>query len=280
MTDRFSAFTFVDRITELSASGRVCGSFRVPERLDCFPASLMAEAVGQLAAWAAMDRVGYRVRPVAGIAEEARYLGQVKPGQVLELGADLESCSEDDVVYNGWARVGGVTTVKLTHCLGPMLPMTEFDDPADVHRRFQVLRQGGDGSDPFRGIPEHAIETSAHDPGKHITASLHVPEQAAFFADHFPRRPVYPATLLLDALSGVALRLAQESGHWPSANPPRVLRIINMKMRAFISPGQELELLADLPAPASRVATAKLSARMDGRRIATAKADIGHSLEA
>ncbi len=165
--------------------------------------------------------------------------------------------------------------MRLTHCLGPMLPMSDFDDPNAVRDRFQALSNRSSGDGRFEGVPNHDLTTVRHEPGSKLSATLRVPGEARFFADHFPRRPVFPATLLLDALSGAALGLARESGHWPADQTIGIQRIANMKMRSFISPGALLEISADLAAPESGTATASLVARLDGRRVATAKAHIG-----
>ena len=50
MSDRFRAFSFVDRITR-STARHIEGEYTVPARVTRFPGSLMAEEVGQLAAW-------------------------------------------------------------------------------------------------------------------------------------------------------------------------------------------------------------------------------------
>ena len=47
--------------------------------------------------------------------------------------------------------------------------------------------------------------------GKSLRANLNVPREATFFADHFPRNPVFPATLLLDAQIRVAAELVEKS---------------------------------------------------------------------
>ena len=55
MDGRFRAFSFVDRITRLDPGHRIEGLYTVPATASRFPAALMAEAVGQLAAWSAMS---------------------------------------------------------------------------------------------------------------------------------------------------------------------------------------------------------------------------------
>ena len=108
MAERFSAFSFVDRITTLEPGQARAGTLRDPRRIcRAFPSCLVAEAIGQLAAWVAMAHLGFRRRPVAGLAGETLFFGSVTPGQILDLAVELETCDEDAVAYGGSARVDG-----------------------------------------------------------------------------------------------------------------------------------------------------------------------------
>jgi hypothetical protein len=62
----------------------------IPSELRDFPLPLVGEAIGQLAAWAAMAAVEFGQRPVAGLAGSIELLGEPRPGQVLELAAGLD----------------------------------------------------------------------------------------------------------------------------------------------------------------------------------------------
>ena len=64
-SDHFAAYSFVDRIVEFERGSRARGVFAIPAAIDAFPAAFVAEAVGQLAAWVAMDAIEFRGRPVA-----------------------------------------------------------------------------------------------------------------------------------------------------------------------------------------------------------------------
>jgi hypothetical protein len=86
MPDRFSAFSFVDRITALEDGRRARGRFAIPAGLPAFSTCLVAEAVGQLAAWVAMAQAGFRRRPVAALSGETRMVGEAAPGEILDLG--------------------------------------------------------------------------------------------------------------------------------------------------------------------------------------------------
>jgi len=272
MAERFSAFSFVDRITEFEAGTRAKGQFTVPEGLPSFPACLVAEAVGQLAAWVAMARVGFRRRPVAGLAGETCFLGEVKPGQRLDLEVELQSCDDEAVAYGGCARVAGAEVLALRHCVGPMLPLEDFDAPEAVQEQFQVLRETGMPGGRFRGVAPPELLVIDRRPGDRVRAAMHVPATAPFFADHFPRRAVFPGTLLLDSQIRLAMGLADELPR-PGAHPFAPSRVTDVKIRSFILPGQTVELEAQL-SRVGDVAEAALTARSNGKQIATGRLEL------
>jgi len=272
MAARFSAFSFVDRITAFEAGQRAKGQFAVPAGLSSFPACLVAEAVGQLAAWVAMAHVGFRRRPVAGLAGETRFVGEVTPGQRLDLEVELESCDDDAVAYRGCARVAGEKVLELSQCVGPMLPLEDFDAPEAVQQRFQVLCGAGAPGGGFRGVTPPELRVVDRQPGERVRAAMQVPAAAPFFADHFPRRAVFPGTLLLDSQIRLARGLADELPR-PGASPLIPARVTDVKIRSFIVPGQAVELEAQL-SQVGDVVEATLTARSNGKPIATGRLEL------
>jgi len=274
MTDHFAAFSFVDRITEHDPGRRARGLYAVPADVPAFPSCLVAEAVGQLAAWVAMAHIAFRGRPVAALANETRFRSDVTPGDTLELAVDIESCDDDAVTYAGRARIDGNDVIELVDCLGPMLPVDEFDSPTAMAARFDLIRGEGAAPGRFRGVPlPHVVRTGGV-AGVSASAILHVPESAPFFGDHFPRRPVFPATLLLDAQIRLALEVAAEATHWPAGTRPAPFRMTHVKMRSFIPPGALLDIYAEMAPPQSGSAVVKLTARMSGKVAATARLEV------
>jgi 3-hydroxymyristoyl/3-hydroxydecanoyl-(acyl carrier protein) dehydratase len=217
MNEHFAAFSFVDRIATLEPGVRARGTFAVPGDLTLFPACLVAEAVGQLAAWVAMARNEFRGRPVAALATETIFHGEVAPGSRLDLAVEVESCDDDAIAYGGVAHVDGEKVIELRHCLGPMLPVQEFDAPEELRERFRLLCAEGAPGGRFRGVAAPALSALTGEAGRSASATLQVPTSAPFFADHFPRRPVFPATLLLDSQNPPALDLAR-AAIGPAAN--------------------------------------------------------------
>jgi len=57
----------------------------IPSELRDFPLALVGEAIGQLAAWAAMAAVDFGQRPVAGLAGCIDLLHEPRAGQVLKV---------------------------------------------------------------------------------------------------------------------------------------------------------------------------------------------------
>jgi 3-hydroxymyristoyl/3-hydroxydecanoyl-(acyl carrier protein) dehydratase len=274
MAERFSAFSFVDRITRLEPGVRAAGRYAIPGAIGQFSASLVAEAVGQLAAWGSMSLLDFRFRPVAGLAGEAVFLRDVVPGQTLDLEVQIESCDESAISYGGTAAVNGARVLTLEHCVGPMLPMDEFDDPAAVRADFEVLRGAGAPAGRFRGILPRAVTTIERSPGERLVAELRVPESAPFFDDHFPRRPVFPGTLLLDTQIGLAVQLAAEAALLRDAGALAPARVYDVKMRVFVPPGQALELRLELLSATPQAATISLVARANGKPVSTGRAEI------
>ena len=250
------------------------GQFAIPPHLSDFSSCLVAEAVGQLAAWVSMAHIDFRGRPVAALATETRFHGDAVPGRMLDLVVDIDDCDDDAVAYSGSASMGGEAIVELIHCLGPMLPVEDFDSPDELRARFALLRTAGADPHRFEGVALPAVTLGGHVDGKSLQATLAVPTEAPFFGDHFPRRAVFPATLLLDTQIRLALDLAREAPPWKDRSAPHPARVTHVKMRAFILPGQQVDLAVELAPVANGVAKASLNARIDERVVATARLEI------
>lgn len=275
MSGHFSAFSFVDRITAFEPGVRARASFAIPAGIANFPACLVAEAVGQLAAWTAMAHLEFRGRPVAALASETRFVREVHPGQELHLAVEIDDCDDAAVAYHGEATVAGVQVIELRDCLGPMLPVAEFDDPAALAARLALLQATGAAPGRFHGVPVLRAQRTVATAPDVAEGTLHVPAEAPFFADHFPRRPVFPATLLLDAQLALAQALLAESGPGPAGVLLAPTRMMRVKVRSFTAPGAALQLRAALRPDSTQGETlmVDLTASADGKPVATARAE-------
>ena len=272
MPERFSAFSFVDRITALEPGKSARGHFAVPAGLPEFSSCLVAEAVGQLAAWVAMAQAEFRRRPLAALSGEMRVVREAAPGEILDLGVEIESGDPDTVAFAGWARLADAPVLALSRCVGPMLPLEDFDAPETVQGDFETLCGSGARPVRFHGIWRPRLVLIDRVPGQRLRAAMNVPVSAPFFADHFPRRPVFPASLLLDAQVRLALQLAGET--LPPGPPLRLARAADVKMRSFILPGQAVEIETATRSATDGTAELSLAAMVDGKRVATGRVEI------
>jgi 3-hydroxyacyl-[acyl-carrier-protein] dehydratase len=157
-----------------------------------------------------------------------------------------------------------------------MLPMDEFDDPLALRGDFHTLLGAGVAPGRFGGVPEPVLQDLLVQPGERLLAVLQVPEvaAAAYFEDHFPRRPVFPGTLLMDALARLSLQLAQQSAPLAAAGPLVTQEVSQVKIRSFTAPGARLQLevvLQDIDAQRARL---KVTARSDDKTVATARIEV------
>jgi 3-hydroxymyristoyl/3-hydroxydecanoyl-(acyl carrier protein) dehydratase len=183
-------------------------------------------------------------------------------GRVFEIEAELRSSSGDAIVYGGRACSDGKEVMRMTNCIGPMLPMEDFDDPESVRRRFVRLREHGE-QDPLAPdtLDGPSMTVQEHEPGKWIRADLDVPSTSPFFADHFPRKPVLPASILLHYEMRLGFEAAREAlGREPGARV-KESRIRGMKIRQFTAPGTRLDLEARITSAAGNEALAALTIR-------------------
>ena len=274
MDDHFRAFSFVDRIQPDTGGAQIRGSYQIPEALTEFSSSLVAEAVGQLAAWAAMVAVDFRARPVAGIASRVQMSATPQPGQTLELAAVLESVDDEAIGYCGSASVDGKEILRLEHCVGPMMPVSDFDDPELLRARHALLCGAGATPGVFRGVPTMALTRTSGESGQMARATLQVPASAPLFADHFPRKPVFPGSLLMCHQLQLAAAFAKEIPP-PNGSAWALTEIADMKLRSFIPPGSQIELEVKLLGRTERTAELALEGRREGRLVGAARVLLG-----
>lgn len=259
-------FFFVDRITAIDADTAVGELWQAPEEPP-LPPWLVIEAVGQLAAWVAMWRTDFASRPVAALVGEVVF-GGVRGGSIT-LDARLERIDGRAVLYSGRARADGKDIVVLRRCVGPLLPTDDFDDRGAVRERFAALcaASAGGAAAVARTLPQPEIAELALD-ARSGRARLYVPACAPYFADHFPRRPVFPATMLAPAQNQLGGRLAaQILAEAPAA--VRLVRVTNFKVRSFSPPGQVLDLGAQAEEPDGDGITIVMTASAEGVRVAS-----------
>ena len=88
-----------------------------------------------------------------------------------------------------------------------------------------------------------------------------------FFEDHFPRFPVVPGVLVMEALAQLAGKLIgytvrQQRGDWPF---PILSMMNNVKFRRFVKPGDRVELEVRLTSLRDEMAGVTVRAKVSGK---------------
>jgi 3-hydroxyacyl-[acyl-carrier-protein] dehydratase len=123
-------------------------------------------------------------------------------------------------------------------------------------------------------VDELALQVLAGTSSPDRRATLRVPASAPFFADHFPRCPVLPGTLLLDAMFRFACTVAQDLEPRGQMAAWAARRASGVKLRAFIAPGDTLDIEARLLERKPQRMRLRLSASVGERSVARAQVEL------
>src|SRR4029077_18692535 len=104
-------------------------------------------------------------------------------------------------------------------------------------------------------------------PGDHALGWKGVTLAEDYFEDHFPKFPVVPGVILIEALAQLSGKLIEltvweEKGLWPF---PVLSMVRNAKFRRFIKPGEAIRLEAKLSEIREESALTKCRALVDGK---------------
>jgi len=102
-------------------------------------------------------------------------------------------------------------------------------------------------------------------------AKLQVPAESAFFGDHFPRRPVFPGTLLMN----MNLKLVDALASGLPGGPWVAQAVVDMKLRSFIAPGTTLDLEAKVLERSSDQLLVSVQTKAAGRLQGAARVELG-----
>jgi 3-hydroxymyristoyl/3-hydroxydecanoyl-(acyl carrier protein) dehydratase len=278
-------FHFVDRILELDPGRHALGvkhvtpgdifvrptAGGVPALLSC----IIGEALGQLGAWSVMAAKDFAVRPVAGVVGEVAITGEAAVGDSILLDTTIDSVTDDAVFYHAAASVDGATVLRLENALGPLLPMEQFSDPEEVRERFTGIHRSGGPADASRNGGEAAVpfdlsfdEMLSFEGCKEATAVRTLSGEEAFLADHFPRKPVLPLSLLLESLLQLGQKLLEDGD---SRYVPTGAR--KVKMSRFVEPGSALVAKVRVVERTADNALLRLRCEVDGSRVCVGQAE-------
>lgn len=291
------SFLFVDRILRMD-EGRFIQGIKQVTLSDAYlcpswndktanawvlMSSIIGETLGQLGAWCAMHANGFTLRPVAGVVSAVHIHDEVNVGETLFLETTIDALDEAAVEYHSLATVNGRTIFTIESALGPMLPMEDFIDPLEVKAQFAKIYRIGENPPhpnfpPCGGklgwgvTPTHiAFDTILEcQPGKQMTAQKSFSLSAPYVPDHFPRKPVLPLTILLEAklqLSASFLAASFEDG-----KDFRPVTVRKIKMSGFVQPGDSVMTTIRLKEKTEEQIIISYHTEMYGKRVCMAEA--------
>lgn len=253
-------FLFVDRILQSSSGELIKGIKHVTSddpylsldekgRLH-FTTSLIGETLGQLAAWNVMESLHFTKRPVAGVVASAKLFRSVYVGETLLLESFIDALDDASVHYHSVASVGDEVAFTIEGALGPLLPMDDFIDVDEVKQQFALINRPGEWPVNIPSTREFiangvgrantsmtfdALLTS--EPGVQLSAIKRINYAAPYFADHFPKKPVLPLTVLLECKLNLARAFVKRAQF---DRPYKAVEMRRIKMNDFVQPGDVL----------------------------------------
>jgi 3-hydroxyacyl-[acyl-carrier-protein] dehydratase len=168
-------FHLVDRIDSWSPYRRISGR-KVTSRAEDFwqPTAdmpvllspLVLEALCQAGSWLVLLSTGHRKRAALLSLGEVSFHGDVEPGAVLLLDAEITSVSADAAILDGTARVAGDpmtgpdrTVLTATGIMCALIDAERLDDPTATRRMGdQLVRSGPDRPQPLRQLRSDRCE--------------------------------------------------------------------------------------------------------------------------
>ena len=279
------SFLFVDQIkevnTELRATGikKVTGSdlFLLPDEASkrhYIAPALIGEAIGQLASWIVLKNSDFQWRAVGGVIQKIEMDTHAYVGDSVQLNAHLDTLDLDShmVVFSGTAYVGDRCILTIKQALAPLLPLTDFNDREEVMARFDALQNdcaAGD-ADPTSGARYFAYDTVelALDTPSLVAKKNILPEP--YLDDHFPNRPVFPLSMLLQG----SLHLGEQLVGSLNLDRRATLRgFSKVKISDFIEPGDRIRTELSLRSQSDDQLTLICSTKKGEKVVARALAD-------
>lgn len=247
-----------------------------------FPSSLIGETLGQLTAWNVMKANHFSLRPVAGVVSAAHLKKHAYLGDTLHLEAEIEQLDEAAVLYHSKASVNGEEIVRVEGALGPLLPMETFIESTVVQQQFEALLAPNDclkNKETTTPVSTDYSKLIAYDkitdvlPQQSLVAEKKIDPKAPYFADHFPRKPVLPMTLLLESKLQLARYFLTTL---PFISKFSFVALRKIKMNGFVHPNDQIFSYLTLKEKAAHQLVLAFKTEVNAKRVCVAEVVISY----
>ncbi len=229
------------------------------------PAGFLLEAVAQAAGWLIAASTDFARRGLPLSIATVRLLADPPPGARVDLLAEVTAWRDASAVLRGEASWGGRPLGEAEGGICGLVDATQLEDPTVTRATFEALLAAPPDA-PGSGTP-------AEPPGVPSVQALDARGGRAtwlvaggqdLFADHFPRLPLLPGSLQVQALVGLAQAVAGAEGG--AADP--VASLHHVQFRRPVRPGERLVLEAEMIRHSARGAILTARAVINGERAA------------
>ena len=254
-------FYLVDRITEVEPRKQI-RALKLPSGHDLLieehPSAgpvmspmLIIESLAQTSAWLILATTDFAQRGVLAGLRHIDFGAPAPLGSRLDLTSEVDSWSEEAVVFNVEASHNGESVVRIEGAMCFLIAAEQLEDPAQAKAHFEALlaaEEAGEGVSGLTSVmpPSRSSQWVPYDavgeivPGAAGTAVKSVAMADPVFSTHFPRLAVMPGVLLMQSISQLALEVLQASSD--PGTGWQMKEIHGARFQKYVRPGDELVL--------------------------------------
>jgi 3-hydroxyacyl-[acyl-carrier-protein] dehydratase len=295
-------FLFVDRICELDRGRQVraikniswYGDFleEIFPGLPVFSPVIAAEAAAQALSWLIVEARDFLVKPLITVLDSYTCFRHVQPGDQIEMEGQVESFQPESALAHARILLNKKPAAEIKHGVCYLYPLVELQDPESARRQFQNLTENKvplPAAAQVKTELPHSTGTALaarpwvdrvieYEAGKKIVGIRNVTGTEDYFNDHFPRRPILPGVIIMDALTSAAQLLLGPvlAGNGLDHKKAVLQQAKKIKFRKLVQPGDQLLLEASLVSFNPQASAIRARALIGDTVAATLSADFLH----
>lgn len=212
---------------------------------------ILTEAICQLNAWVTMHLHNFELRPLAALYKKINCYGTAPLGSLITLSTEIKLVDREKIMIAGQAKIGDELILELIDASGSFMHMENFANPQILKHRLKALCSPCDSDYYAQTLQEKGFnfnDKHAHDQNTRLDYDYYKIDSDAsilyavrlislsepFLAEHFPRNPVMPASLILQKYLSLGLEFINI---FYSCQKVNFIGFSRVKVREFIRPG-------------------------------------------